>query len=457
MFRLGWSAWVGVVVVGGLAVGCDADPEAVEAAVPDAAAPDAAALEPDAGLPIGDTVCEQEWLPGPYPNQLQEGDGLFKHTVTAADARCNDGSPAAIYVREGVGAHRNDWVFHVQGGGGCGDFTVCQDRWCGRETNARGEVVRGVYNRSKMSSTGLPEQIAGRGINSADEAISDFASWSHVYFYYCTSDFWRGQGSSTMEGPDGTAITMHRTGHLNLVRAFEDLRDGLAVQDQTLPPLADAATVLWTGTSAGSGGARQNADWARAQFGAETAFWAVFDAAVSPTASTFGAEYVAPIEAAKRAAYDRMLAQDAVPEFVDESCEAALGATEAFRCTDDELVLSEHVAVPFFVRADLQDFVSGGPFLDAGLSRPAYTAAVRQMLQNLAAVRSPLGMYGPKCGQHVGMENDEWFFAHRVGASMDTALTFHDAIVQWMTGVDLFVVDGIDGVRSECGEVDDER
>jgi hypothetical protein len=152
-----------------------------------------------------------------------------------------------------------------------------------------------------------------------------------------------------------------------------------------------------------------------------------------------------------------MLEQDAVPEFLDESCLAAMGADEAFRCTDDEMILSEHVSVPFFVRADLRDWVSGGPFLDAGISRPAYTAAVRRMLENLAGAGTPRGVYGPSCAQHVGMENDEWFFEHRVGASVDDASTFHDAIVEWMTGVDLFLVDGIDGVRSECGEVDDER
>ena len=72
-------------------------------------------------------------------------------------------------------------------------------------------MVRGYYDGSKMSSAWgwgtpgqLPALVDASGIHSSD-ARNPFRDWTQVYFYYCSSDAWSGQGVATYVSEDGAS------------------------------------------------------------------------------------------------------------------------------------------------------------------------------------------------------------------------------------------------------------
>ena len=130
--------------------------------------------------------------PEAYPNQLGEGSELQRYTLEAPEAVCNDGSRAVMYVRGATDDALADvWSIHLQGGGSCGSYLSCAIRWCGLD----------YYDWSKMSARDLPLEIAGYGIFDA-EASNLLAGANQVFFYYCSSDAWRGQGSAAYDSDD---------------------------------------------------------------------------------------------------------------------------------------------------------------------------------------------------------------------------------------------------------------
>src|SRR5688500_17576817 len=123
-------------------------------ATPDGAAgPDAAPGAPDGGAPapfLTEVTCDDPGDPG---TGIGAGAALPKVTLDDyPDAVCNDGSPGVMYVRAASAPEfATRWVFHFQGGGGCGaDFQTCKDRWCSANNGAG-------QHRPRMTSASTPE------------------------------------------------------------------------------------------------------------------------------------------------------------------------------------------------------------------------------------------------------------------------------------------------------------
>ncbi len=53
-------------------------------------------------------------------------DDIFNRVLLSQDrgASCLDGSPPAIYVHEGKGANKNNFMVYFEGGGFCGEPTL---------------------------------------------------------------------------------------------------------------------------------------------------------------------------------------------------------------------------------------------------------------------------------------------------------------------------------------------
>ena len=399
--------------------------------------------------------------PDRYPNQLGPGTDLHRYTLQAGDAVCNDGSPAVLFVRTATDvSHQNDWVMHLQGGGSCNTHEECAQRWCGSD----------YYDASKMSSNWAPESVVGRGINNPDSSLNDVAGWNHVFFYYCSSDGWSGVSEAGLEDDDGDEFTLFRHGHMIIERAFEDMADGLTSDNeaQTLPRLDSAARVIWSGTSAGAGGARIHADWVTELLGPETEVAAVFDAAQNPPAGAFSDELAAAVDVLARESYQQRLMQDAVPPFADASCLEHVPESDHYRCRQSTVLLRDHITTPYFVRMDLKDSNAVQNFVAAGVAPDVFANAVRDFLLELKSIqqtgaegdvvsRAP-GVYGPNCGQHVGMETNPWFFVSSIDVEGEnTSATFHDALLRWLSGTDVEVVGYADGRLSNCEVVDEDR
>jgi hypothetical protein len=224
---------------------------------------------------LADCWGEQK-APDPYPNQLTQGTELERYTLKNTDALCNDGSPAALYIRPYSNPDfKNIWSIHVQGGGGCSSWEECAGRWCGS----------GYYDASKMSSTYAPDQIGGFGIYDSDP-LNLLSEANQIFFYYCSSDSWAGQGtvSYTPEDSQYQPYTLFSRGHLILTSAIDELEIGVHSDLQTeLPPLSEASMVVFSGTSAGSNGVQDHADWLNERLSPNgTTVFAIFDAANNP-------------------------------------------------------------------------------------------------------------------------------------------------------------------------------
>lgn len=214
-------------------------------------------------------------------------------TDTYPNATCSDGSPGAFYVRPGIGDDTNRWVIHLQGGGRCQDYETCKERWCGEQ---------GVYSAAKMSSdwngdgeTNLLASAEGRGMalipdpaNPNHPSVNEFATWSHVFVYYCSSDSWMGRASDVTFTSGWKSFEMNTRGHtiLAIMRKLlrrngplgtswvpDPLQPGNCdpVEEDVdsnlcMPDLDAAEEILFTGTSAGALGAIQNADWFLSMF-----------------------------------------------------------------------------------------------------------------------------------------------------------------------------------------------
>ena len=459
-------------------VGCRNPPiESDDPVEPD---PDAAPIEvPEDNVAnaIGDCLGYYR-EPEEYPNQLAAGSELSRYTLADPEAVCNDGTRAVMYVRAATSeALANVWSIHLQGGGGCGSYLSCALRWCGLD----------YYDSSKMSSRDLPLNIAGFGVYD-DADANQLAGANQVFFYYCSSDAWRGQGSGAydpgdleipedlpagVEVPDELpSYTMFRRGHTILASGLDELQEGLIAQDgEALPPLDDAEIVLLNGTSGGSNGGRANADYVRARLSAHgTDVLAVFDAAHVPLAAHLPGPYGSALDAYKEQAWQQSLDTEDLP-FMDETCWDAWGGTaDEQRCYDDDYVMMNHITTPFFVRQDLRDI--GGASEVIGLPEDEHEAAVVAMFGALADIQSTAvegaeiavapGAYGPNCSQHVALESTQWWALAAVDDGFGTEWSFQQAVIAWYQGDAVAIVDepligSGDGPRSRCEDVDDEH
>lgn len=161
-----------------------------------------------------------------------EGFTLFIAPQATADkfgGYCLDGTPPGAYVRLGVGADANKWIYHQRGGAWCTDLDSCASR-------AASDLGSSKYFLPNISKT--PNIYSGIMTR---EATSPFANWSVVFAQYC-------DGSSWTSSSD-TPVTVG-----NVTLWFR----GAAAQEALLHALDDAFGLLarstdfvFTGTSAG--------------------------------------------------------------------------------------------------------------------------------------------------------------------------------------------------------------
>ena len=425
---------------------------------------------------LGDCLGHQR-DPGAYPNQLGSGHDMQRYTLKAPEAVCNDGTPAVMYVRGYTDETLADvWSIHLQGGGSCQSYLGCASRWCGL----------GYYDSSKMSSRDLPLEIAGFGIYSTLSANA-LAGANQVFFYYCSSDAWRGMGTGSYDADDLEILddadiklpfepppyTLFRRGHIILEAGLDELLSGITADGgETLPSLEEASLVVFSGTSGGSVGARAHADYVSARLAENgTDVVAIFDAANAPPGEFGPKTYAEEMAVQKQLAWQQAVETNDVLPFSDESCWSHLGGTDdESLCNDAEYVMFNHITTPFFARQDLRDASSAAE--GTGISEDDYEAAVAAMLAALSKIRETAvekadirrapGVYGPNCAQHVALESSAWWLQSTVEDSNGSAYSFHDAALQWAQGTATAVIDAPtigagDGPRSACEAVDDEH
>lgn len=415
--------------------------------------------------------------PPAYPNQLAAGEELQRYTLREPSAVCNDGTPAVMYVRGYTDeALADTWSIHLQGGGQCSGYASCVVRWCGLD----------YYDSSKMSSRDLPLDIAGFGIYDA-EAPNVLAGANQVFFYYCSSDAWRSQGraeyspegldlvaDSSVELPEELpAYRMYRRGHTILAAGLNELAEGLVADGgETLPPLQEAARVVFSGTSGGSIGARVNADFVRERLAPNgTEVVALFDAAHIPSGDLVTEPHATDLRTQKDLGWSLALeTEDRLP-YVDESCWQHLGGSEdEGLCFDADYLMLNHITTPFFVRQDLRDL--GDAVEGVGLAESQFQEAAVQMLGSLFTIQDTAvegdaievvpGAYGPNCAQHVALESTNWWAVGTVQDEAGVDWSFQHAVLAWYGGASVSVVDepnggSGDGPRSTCPRAEDER
>jgi len=395
--------------------------------------------EPNIAVALGDCAGNQT-IPPEYPNQMQPGDDLRRVVLTEPAAVCNDGTPAVMYVRDATDpAHADDWVFHLQGGSDCISYEDCAVRWCGSD----------YYDASKMSSTWTPSTIRGVGIHTVDPA-NQLGGWNHVFFYYCSSDLWQGRSIATLVSLDGTATySVHRQGHaiLEAGLALADL--GITTDDgaQTLPPLTQAGTVVFTGTSAGSIGAQASLDWVAERL-APARVVGIFDAAVAPDPATLPADLAVLVEAESEARYRAREDAEAAPAFGDTSCEEALPDDRHWECRSSSYLAYQWVTTPFLARMDLFDPPTGSIYIALGATEAEFAGGVAASLAQIADRTldggDRGGAFGPACHEHLGLEIDAQYLQRPVDG-----VTLHGAALAMLAHSPVEVID-VDGTLSIC-------
>jgi hypothetical protein len=154
--------------------------------------------------------------------------------------RCGDGTDYAFWIRLAPsGQPVNKIVVFMVGGGNCVDGPTC----AGTPADLF-EAVGDTFGN-------------GVGVTSSIQATNPFRDWTKIYLPYCTQDLHTG-GGVTNVFPE---MTVHRYGARNVRAALRYARDVLwNVLDATDPQgfRPDRLTVLFSGSSAGGGGASFN-------------------------------------------------------------------------------------------------------------------------------------------------------------------------------------------------------
>jgi hypothetical protein len=402
-------------------------------------------------------------------------------TATFPNEVCNDGSPGVFYVRPGSGNDANKWIIHTQGGGSCQSDEECLERWCGQQGNL-------PYKANKMSTDWDGDGVVNVHLRAQTEGMSDyragneFNNWTHVWMYYCSSDSWMGQASDVAYS-GATPFTLHHRGHTILSAARRMLRKnavaGWTTDDgYSVPNLDDATHVAFTGTSAGAKGALQNVDWFMTPLPAPHKYL-VLDANMDVHDTVLiHRDIWLDVNGdgiGDQDYYSGRITMDldewstgfyaSINAFVDESCRAVyepMGRMD--RCSHLSTLLWLNyggvplIETPTFVRLDLEDGVvskqwtgvwpNGVTRLLVGqfgrpTTRDDFTQAVRESLEELYTHgNSVTGVFGPRCGQHVGLEAGAPYALDRtpdtnISVSPPVAIpgtesTARGAIVRWL-------------------------
>ncbi len=312
--------------------------------------------------------------------------------AVARNAVCNDGTPAAYYVRRGQGTGSHRWVIHLQGGGMCYSGATCQQR--------------SVSMPLLMTSRGLPSMRTGSGVQSPSAYDNpDFFNANHVYVHYCSSDLWSGDREATAESGG-----WHFRG-ARIVRAvIDDLMNPTITPS---PNLADATEVLFSGGSAGGAGVMVNLDEVADRLphatvrGLNDAGWAVDIRPYESSIPSFLAQ--------TQQGYALWRG------VVDASCAAANPGAEG-RCYIGEYAY-RFLSTPLFVQ---QAQFDGAILRLLGVTPPLDDEERAYMLEFAAAVRKSLepvsAAFSPATATHAIAVNEQFWSLHIGGHSLREVL-----------------------------------
>lgn len=415
------------------------------------------------------------------------GTDLFRVNLDLSNfpnAVCNDGTPATMFVRRYARkADQNKWVIFLLGGGNCKNGQDCAERWCSFDTN---------YGANKMSTAflkqrGVKKSIVGNGIFSRDASINKFAGWNHVFVFYCSSDDWQGSASNVqLSAKDATGkqidylINFRGADIVDAVIATLQreprgdsvtYRDSTTGVDMTLPDIDRAELVMFSGSSAGGNGVKNNVDrvgellrksnkQCKGSDNCRLVYLGVIDANYPPsnlstdlTQATFCTE--SPFLCTYDDLYINTWNQVNVATWHargDESCvkwhQQHQPGTE-WQCSDPQHVVHNHITTPFFIRMDQQDSNIGGNFLESNLATATQFGQLThdQLVANVdldqfaeegsvrsggPRLRTP-GVFGPQCTDHYGLSISKVFFGPTI-ADAGKNYTFHDVLWNWVQG-----------------------
>jgi len=383
----------------------------------------------------------------PYKvGQLQNGN-LRKIVINAPNAVCNDGTPAAMYVRaakpgatEPDGSSANRWIIHFNGGSNCDSFEECGTRWCGIgqwEGTLMTTSFEGNYrNVSGLLGTNTLNRLGDRNI---------------VQLKYCSSDNWEGRKSDvvlTSATDSSKSYSLHFRGATIVNAALTMLEQGVP----GLPKLTDATDVLITGDSAGSTGARNHLDRIAARLKANNANVKVRGALEAGFGPDFNGKQGFPAGDPNDPVYARF-----TDDFnrvrvgqrnsqLDDSCLSA-HPTAQYLCSDDTYLLMNHITTPFFQIMDIQDPLLIDGLLDNGI--PFTPTQIAQVVRdqvvalpnigNTAIEKTSInfvpGSVGRNCGMHVTYGDDNGYLGRKMRTAPGaTAYSFFELLWNWMTG-----------------------
>jgi hypothetical protein len=433
------------------------------------------------------------------------GTAMYRHVISSPTARCNDGTPAVAYVQRATTvANANNWIISMEGGGSCKNAQECLDRWQGV-----GDPDLGIQKMSSSISrvtwntwrglaaavnsppngwvaetiNGVPSYAAAPRISPggilSNAAANPFATWNKVYLNYCSSDNHLGKNPLVL----GTGFD--RT---NTAVAFElqfrgaDIFDGLIADlragvnacapgpgpaCQAPPSLNNAATIVLTGSSAGSQGAQDTLDGFRAGQSAvnpATLVRGVFDAGSGPLRNGFPYSQALTGFVSYQAQMDAewLMMKNYWMARTDDSC-TVLNMELPSRCADNIHLQRHHITTSFFFHTDLLDSVAGKKirenfYPEAGVVSylPGTGAWILSngalqnlqeisILRNLTARRYPTefaaigadlqwippGIFAPRCESHVALFSAAGF-VNRVLPVAGVPTNLSTALTTWL-------------------------
>jgi hypothetical protein len=347
---------------------------------------------------------DQPYVQPGGPSDPDEVKTFTRVFLTDDSARCFDGTAPTLYVDPAVDAAGNTivsskWLFTFSGGGSCAPADTDGDGVV-EDLTACLHAYSTQFN--EMSSAASKPMKNLDGVRSADPLRNPvFSAYNRVHVDKCSFDRYNGRAVYAGMTDPGipTAFDVYQQGYPIITAAFAELLPGLTYTtwkkeagavlagEETLPPLADATTILFIGHSGGANGLMHNIDRlasdltalgvtadVRAAFDAhfviaqetEAAFAGMGDLydhiwdGTSPArdAFTYDDRYWAP----GGGAHTQYTTWDAR---LDQSCLDAHATTgDGHRCHDPVHVLLNHISTPFFIREDFRDSNHSNPVED---------------------------------------------------------------------------------------------
>jgi hypothetical protein len=170
-------------------------------------------------------------------------------------AVCNDFSPAIYFMRQGASP---GWVIYFEGGGGCSNFSDCNQRY--------------LNYPEQMKAPVSTSSVVGEDILSSDPTKNPvFHSYTHVLVPYCSSDAWLGN-KTTQRFDDDLGFSFDSSdleNSDNFVYAGQDILRAV-IEDLCELGLGNATDIMLVGSSAGGIGLLSSLDWINAMVPANT-------------------------------------------------------------------------------------------------------------------------------------------------------------------------------------------